>query len=121
MELFQLKISDQGKIIEQGPSKVTLDDRDIMKSVREVSDTSDDYSPSSNGSQRNSQGSLQGQNNYNYTSPRNVTPPPLDLGKSQKSDEKPKMAFTRKIQNNVEEANPVSSPLRRPKGSGNLK
>lgn len=113
MELFQLKISDQGKIIEQGTGKVSLDDKDIMKSIREVNDVADDNtSASSMSSQRSSYSA--GQSYNNFTSPRVGE---VDANKSQKSDEKPKMAFTRKAQTSVEEANPIPSPSRRPRGS----
>ena len=114
MELFQLKISSDGRLmVDDSASKLSLNnnqDIDIMKSVREVSDTSDELSFSS-------RGSYQGYNNF--TSPRNINQ--VDTtNRSQKSDDKPKMPFGRKAQTLVEEADPVqTSPLRRMRSTGN--
>ena len=88
-----------------------------MKSIREVRDVNDDVSTTK------SYGSDQGRTNYsNFSSPRNVAPP-ADINKSQKSDEKPKMPFTKKMTSPVEEANsmPTVSGVKRRNGMGSLK
>ena len=43
MELFQIKIMNEGKLLEQGLGRLSLvdDEKELVKTVREVSETSD--------------------------------------------------------------------------------
>jgi hypothetical protein len=114
MELFQLKISNDGKLLDpvQGRLSLVDDDRNTVKTVREISDASTE-DPSNSGTfpqcpytkkQDNFINSASGYNNF--SSPRsNPNIPSNDLAMSvrqPKSDEKSKVPFMRK-NNTVEE------------------
>lgn len=82
MELFQLKISNDGKIGEQkGRLSLVDDNKNIFRTVKEVSENNDEipYNP-------NSLQSYSKSNNYinSYSSPKNMLP--NEINKSQKGE-----------------------------------
>jgi hypothetical protein len=133
MELFQLKISPEGKLLDQGQGRLSLvdDDKDMVKTVSEINDASTEDSPSNSGTfpqcpYTKKPDSFTNANSFNnFSSPRsNPNIPTNDLSSStrnQNSSEKNKLPFMRK-NNTVEEVETTainSSPVRKAKqGSG---
>jgi hypothetical protein len=108
MELFQLKISNEGKLLDQGQGRLSLvdDDKDMVKTVREISDATTEDSPSNSGTfpqcpyTKKTDNFTNSTNLNNFSSPRsNPNIPTNDLSMStrnQKSSEKNKVPFMRK-------------------------
>lgn len=139
MELFQIKISNEGKIVEQKPGRLSLvdDDKNLLKTVREISDNSEEinisnsntisttstsssggyvsnHSPSHSGLSPYSKNKVESNfvNYNNFSSPRNIVQGQNDS--LRKGDEKAKLPFMRKNNATVEEAESTAlSPLRK--------
>jgi hypothetical protein len=126
MELFQMKISAEGKLQETvtGKSLFADEDKALVRAAREINDGSEEYSStassSTNGGEYKSYNSSQVSSNYNnYTSPKNVSQPalldPINLRSTQSIEERMKTGLMKKPSGVVDEGETtvVTSPMRK--------